>query len=148
VGITQDAKGSGLVGPLMAAGVSAGIGAAVRAQRQLDERLAITERAVLEQTRTLQRLAVDRERRRLAEAHHATVARQVEDLVSATEAARRLLVDDDERFAQAVVEVERGGRDALTTMRDVLGSLRADDLPGPGPSETHLEARALDRATA
>jgi signal transduction histidine kinase len=142
-GIAQHASGAGLIGPLMAAAASAGVGALVRSQRELAASLARTEGSVLAQVRALERIAVEGERRRLAEVHHAAVARRVERLVEAVEDARRLLAVDDPRFTAAVTEVEQGGRDALAGMRDVVGALREGDA-----SDTRLASNDAGGPTA
>jgi signal transduction histidine kinase len=141
VGLTQHADLAGIIGPLMAAGVCAGLGALMRSQRQLRERLGQTEEAVVQQNHAIQHLAVERERRRLAELHHEVVAGQVETLIASIEAARGLLRCGDAGYTRCVSEVEHGGRTALAGMRDVVGALRAEpagslDAGGPETRRT------------
>jgi signal transduction histidine kinase len=83
---------------------------------------------------TAARIAVAEERSRIARELHDIVAHAVSVMVLQTGAVRHRLPASDDR--EALVEVEKTGRAALTEMRRLLGALREDDdlelAPQPG----------------
>jgi signal transduction histidine kinase len=110
----------GLAFPV-AAGLSYG------ARTRLTQRL--RERALeLESDRERRaREAVATERRRIAGELHDVVTHSVSVMVVQAAAARRLVPTDPERAREAMVAIERTGREALNEMRRLLGILRRDD---------------------
>ena len=110
----------GLAFPV-AAGLSFG------ARTRLTQRL--RERALeLESDRERRaRDAVATERRRIAGELHDVVTHSVSVMVVQAAAARRLVPTDPERAREAMVAIERTGREALNEMRRLLGILRRED---------------------
>lgn len=94
---------------------------------------------------TAARLAVAEERARIARELHDIVAHSVSVMVLRTGAVRHKLPDDLVDDRDALREVERTGRAALSEMRRLLGAMRSDgdvDLtpqPGLGSLEPLLE---------
>jgi signal transduction histidine kinase len=89
------------------------------------------------------RLAVAEERARIARELHDVVAHSVSVMTVQAGAVRRLLTPDQEREREALLGVERTGREALTEMRRLLGMLRSTDdelALAPQPSMRHLDA--------
>jgi len=110
----------GLAFPV-AAGLSFG------ARTRLTQRL--RERALELETDRERRArdAVATERRRIAGELHDVVTHSVSVMVVQAAAARRLVPTDPERAREAMVAIERTGREALNEMRRLLGILRRDD---------------------
>ena len=77
------------------------------------------------------RLAVLEERRRIARELHDVVAHSVSVMTVQAGGVRRLLRADQERERDALLSVERTGRDALAEMRRVVGLLRDDGETAP-----------------
>ena len=96
--------------------------------READRRVVATrEHAV-----ALARAAAAEERLRIARDLHDVLAHSLSMMVVQAEVADELFARDPERARQAVSNVQRTGRDALSETRSVLGLLR--DFPGsPGP---------------
>jgi signal transduction histidine kinase len=78
----------------------------------------------------LQQQAVTDERTRIARELHDLVGHTVNVMLLQAGASRRLLDRDSERARELLVELERGGRDALTELDRVLGVLRGADHAG------------------
>jgi signal transduction histidine kinase len=124
------------------------------AMRERQARLrAVEERAHrLERERELaSRVAVADERARIARELHDVIAHSVSVMVVQAGAARRLLARDGERAAEAMREVEGGGRDALTELRRLLGVLaeRPEELvlaPQPGLGQLDALVGRIDAA--
>jgi signal transduction histidine kinase len=115
--------------------------------REVDE---AKERAVrAEQEREEQaRLAVSEERARIARELHDVVGHSVSVMTVQASAVRRLLEPDQEREREALLVVERTGREALAEMRRMVGVLRRpEEAPAlaPQPSLEQLE-RLIDNA--
>jgi signal transduction histidine kinase len=101
-----------------------------RAERAERERERLAEEAVAE------------ERARIARELHDVVAHSMSVMVVQAGGVRRLLHDDQEREREALLVVERIGREALTEMRRMLGVLRASGDGAaltPQPGLEHLD---------
>ena len=106
--------------------------AAWRAALQRD-RLAEQARTIDAQATSLQRQAVVEERLRIARELHDVVAHHVSVIGIQAAAARRVLRRDAEAAEAALRSVETSSREAVTQMRELLGTLRvaASDEPAP-----------------
>ena len=86
--------------------------------------------------------AVANERARIARELHDVVAHSMSVMVVQAAGVRRLLREDQDREREALLTVERVGREALTEMRRMLGVLRAsgeDATLTPQPGLEHLD---------
>ena len=110
----------GVVFPV-AAGTS--YGARTRLMQRLRERASELESDRERRARD----AVAAERRRIAGELHDVVTHSVSVMVVQAAAARRLVPSDPERAREAMVAIERTGREALNEMRRLLGVLRRGD---------------------
>jgi signal transduction histidine kinase len=118
--------------------------------RKFEEGDAAKERAArLEQEREEQaRVAVAEERARIARELHDVVGHSVSVMTVQASGVRRLLRDDQEREREALLIVERTGREALAEMRRMVGVLRRpEEAPAlaPQPSLEHLD-RLVEQA--
>jgi signal transduction histidine kinase len=99
----------------------------------------------LQQTRKAEeraRTAVGEERARIARELHDVVGHSVSVMTVQASAVRRLLRPDQEREREALLVVERTGREALAEMRRMVGVLRRpEEAPAlaPQPSLEHLD---------
>jgi signal transduction histidine kinase len=106
---------------------------AVRAEREREERA---------------RLAVAEERARIARELHDVVGHSVSVMTVQASGVRRLLRPDQEREREALLIVERTGREALAEMRRMVGVLRRPEegpALAPQPSLEHVE-RLVEQA--
>ena len=86
--------------------------------------------------------AVVEERTRIAREMHDVVAHSVSVMVVQSQAAQRLLEGEHSAARQALSSIETTGRQALTEMRRLLGTLRRTDAEltlAPQPSLRRLE---------
>src|SRR5215213_5405134 len=86
--------------------------------------------------------AVSEERSRIAREMHDVVAHSVSVMVVQSQAAQRLLEGEQRAARQALGSIESTGRQALTEMRRLLGTLRRTDAEltlAPQPSLSRLE---------
>jgi signal transduction histidine kinase len=111
--------------------------------------------ALADQTRAAEALmAVVEERTRIARELHDVVGHAVSLMTVQTSGVRRLLHPDQEQEREALLAVERTGRETLAEMRRVVGVLRdADEAPALAPrpslSQVHeLVAHANDTGLA
>ena len=131
VGVTaagaDDVGGTLIFGILFAVAFPVAVGLSYGARTRLTQRL--RERALeLESDRERRaRDAVAAERRRIAGELHDVVTHSVSVMVVQAAAARRLVPTDPERAREAMVAIERTGREALNEMRRLLGVLRRGD---------------------
>ena len=108
------------------------------------ERAALAERDREERAR----LAVAEERARIARELHDVVGHSVSVMTVQAAGVRRLLQPDQEREREALLIVERTGREALAEMRRMVGVLRRpEEAPAlaPQPSLEHLD-RLVEQA--
>jgi signal transduction histidine kinase len=94
------------------------------------------------------RAAVAEERARIARELHDVVGHSVSVMTVQASGVRRLLRPDQEREREALLVVERTGREALAEMRRMVGVLRRpEEAPAlaPQPSLEHLE-RLVEQA--
>ncbi|HEY7283502.1 MAG TPA: sensor histidine kinase [Actinomycetota bacterium] len=119
-------------------------GSAMRA-RVLQADAAEERAALLEREREAEALrAVVEERTRIARELHDVVGHSVSVMTVQTSAVRRRLTPDQEREREALLAVERTGREALAEMRRVVGALRdADESPALAPQPTLARVDAL-----
>ena len=106
---------------------------AVRAEREREERA---------------RAAVPEERARIARELHDVVGHSVSVMTVQASGVRRLLRPDQNREREALLIVERTGREALAEMRRMVGVLRRPEegpALAPQPSLDHLD-RLVDQA--
>jgi signal transduction histidine kinase len=106
---------------------------AARAEREREERA---------------RAAVTEERARIARELHDVVGHSVSVMTVQASAVRRLLRPEQEREREALLVVERTGREALAEMRRMVGVLRRPEegpALAPQPSLEHLE-RLVEQA--
>ncbi len=130
---TNDLKTFVFLTGLATASLLAGV--VVRALRsQLDW---LAERAArLEIERDQQAwLAAAAERARIAREMHDVVSHNIQVMVTLADAAAAARATDPDRAADAMGEVSRTGREALTDMRRMLGVLRDEPTLGSGPGE-------------
>jgi signal transduction histidine kinase len=108
------------------------------------ERAARAEREREERARS----AVTEERARIARELHDVVGHSVSVMTVQASAVRRLLRPEQEREREALLVVERTGREALAEMRRMVGVLRRpEEAPAlaPQPSLEHVE-RLVEQA--
>jgi signal transduction histidine kinase len=94
------------------------------------------------------RVAVAEERARIARELHDVVGHSVSVMTVQASGVRRLLRPDQDREREALLVVERTGREALAEMRRMVGVLRRpEEAPAlaPQPSLDHL-SRLVDQA--
>jgi signal transduction histidine kinase len=108
------------------------------------ERALLAEREHEQQART----AVAEERARIARELHDVVGHSVSVMTVQASGVRRLLRPDQEREREALLVVERTGREALAEMRRMVGVLRRpEEAPAlaPQPSLDHV-SRLVEQA--
>lgn len=138
-----DASAWAIVTTSIIAGLIFLAGAGIRARREqvrlLEERVGRAEREREESARR----AVDEERARVARELHDVVAHSMSVMVVQAGGVRSLLEPHQERQREALLAIERTGREALTEMRRMLGVLRRDGesqgalVPQPGLDHLH-----------
>lgn len=102
------------------------------------ERLAAQAATIASQSEDLQRRAVVEERLRIARELHDVVAHHVSVIGIQAAAGRRVLDRDPDATKEALTEIEGSSREAVTQMRDLLGTLRATDPdPQDGGADVH-----------
>jgi signal transduction histidine kinase len=89
------------------------------------------------------RVAVEAERARIGRELHDVIGHSISVMGVQAGAVRRVLAPELEREREALLAVERTGRDAVTEMRRLLGFLRPDD-DGAAPTEPLPTLKRLD----
>jgi signal transduction histidine kinase len=127
------------------------VGKEVHRQRQWAAEAA-EHSALLARTQRLEVCAaITAERTRIARELHDVVAHAVSAMGIQAGAARRTLASGQDAQKQALLHVERLGREALDEMQRMLGVLRTDDGDqgiGPLPDLTQVHALAVDARNA
>lgn len=127
------------------------VGREVHRQRQ-SAREAAAHSELLARTHQLETdAAVAAERTRIARELHDVVAHAISVMGVQAGAARRTLAPGQTEQSEALLDVERLGREALEEMRRMLGVLRTDEVDheiGPQPSLAQLPALAADARRA
>jgi signal transduction histidine kinase len=118
--------------------------------RKFEEADAAKERAerLAHEREDQARIAVAEERARIARELHDVVGHSVSVMTVQASGVRRLLRDDQEREREALLIVERTGREALAEMRRMVGVLRRPEegpTLAPQPSLEHLD-RLVEQA--
>jgi signal transduction histidine kinase len=93
-------------------------------------------------------LAVEADRVRIAGDLDQYLHGQVSDMAAAAASGRRSLEDGPGEAADAFVAIQGTGRETLTHMRQVVGSLRADAPTGPQPVLAQLDRLLGESDTA
>lgn len=108
----------------------------------------VAQAATIEaQSARLRDQAVVAERLRIARELHDVVAHHVSVMGVQAAAARRVMDRDPEAAATALAAVEQSSRDAVGQMRELLGTLRSDDVdPGMPPAGSGAPAPSADDA--
>ena len=104
------------------------VGRAVRRQRAIDGRLAAVAERITAEREEISRLAVEGVRARISEDVNVLVARSIASMIVSSEAAAQLLDLDSQEANSSMEAIEEMGREALTEMRRVLGSLRRSEV--------------------
>jgi signal transduction histidine kinase len=115
------------------------LGTRTRQTRELRRRVAAIE---LERAATAERAAAG-ERARITRELHDVVAHSVSVMVVQVSGVRRLLRADQGRERDALLSVERTGREALAEMRRMLGVMKSEETRAaalaPQPGLQHLD---------
>jgi signal transduction histidine kinase len=113
---------------------------------EFDERASELERQREERAR----LAVADERRRIARELHDVIGQSISVMGVQAGAVRTVLREDQRREREALLAVERTGRQAVGEMRRLIGLLRTDEdgVAAPTPSLLHVEQLAKEMRDA
>jgi signal transduction histidine kinase len=99
-------------------------------------------RALEAEQQTATRLAVERERARIARELHDVVTHNVSVMVIQAGAARKIMDAEPDQARQALLAVESGGRAAMAELRHVMGLL-AQTVEEPGSVDPSLVPMAV-----
>jgi signal transduction histidine kinase len=122
-------------------------GRGVRGYRRRAERLEALARRLEADRAVSERVAVARERHRMAHEAHDAIAHAVGEMALQASGAEQVLERDPDRAAQALGAVQDTGREAVRELREVLGILRSGD-DATGPPEAHGPPAHLAMASA
>ncbi|WP_406008377.1 histidine kinase [Streptomyces sp. NBC_00637] len=119
-----------------------GVGLGANAVHVWKQRLTALE----EEHEAAMRLAVDRERSRIARELHDIVTHNVSVMVIQAGAARKVMDTAPDRARQALLAVEAGGRTAMAELRHVMGLLTMTDDGDGGTGDAAGAGRPCDPA--
>ncbi len=123
-------------------------GSAARARRLHDQDLVARYEAMARERDQSAALARAAERTRIAREMHDVVAHSVSVMVALSDGAGAALDRAPDRSREALHELSRTGRDALSDMQRVLGALDpAEDVDDTTPADRPLEPAQTDLAT-
>lgn len=108
-----------------------GLGRVVRSRHHLVIQLE-NRNLLLESQRAAEaKVAVDRERSRIARELHDVIAHSLSVMVVQASAERRVLPRDAESTRSVFLSIEQAGREALAELRRLLGIIRKEEGPAP-----------------
>jgi signal transduction histidine kinase len=113
--------------PTVIFAITAAVARGLRHRALLARELALRNERLEVEREVQAATAVADERRRIARELHDVVAHSVSVMVVQSGAARRVLDDDPDQAMEALGEVERNGRQALSELRRLLGLMRDGD---------------------
>jgi signal transduction histidine kinase len=113
--------------PTVIFAITAAVARGLRHRALLARELALRNERLEVEREAQAATAVADERRRIARELHDVVAHSVSVMVVQSGAARRVLDDDPDQAMEALGEVERNGRQALSELRRLLGLMRDGD---------------------
>jgi signal transduction histidine kinase len=113
--------------PTVIFAITAAVARGLRHRALLARELALRNERLEVEREAQAATAVADERRRIARELHDVVAHSVSVMVVQSGAARRVLDDDPDQAVEALGEVERSGRQALSELRRLLGLMRDGD---------------------
>jgi signal transduction histidine kinase len=109
-------------------------GQGVRGYRVQAARLRELAARLEEERAVSERVAVARERQRMAHETHDAIAHAVGEMVLQASGAEQVLACEPDRARRALAAIQRTGREAVDELRQVLGVLRATDA-NPRPED-------------
>jgi signal transduction histidine kinase len=110
--------------PVLVAAITVSVARGLRHRALLTRELALRNERLETEREAEAVAAVGEERRRIARELHDVVAHAVSVMVVQSGAARRVLDDQPDQAVEALAEVERSGRQALSELRRLLGLMR------------------------
>jgi signal transduction histidine kinase len=110
--------------PIVIFAITASIARGLRHRALLARELALRNERLEAEREAQAAAAAGEERRRIARELHDVVAHSVSVMVVQSGAARRVLDAEPDQAVQALAEVERSGRQALSELRRLLGLMR------------------------
>lgn len=133
---------------LSATGLGLLVGRAVRTLGTETEVLAARNEVLRVERDESAAVAVAAERARIARELHDVIGHSISVMGVQAGAVRRRLTPEQEREREALLVVERTGRDAVAEMRQLLGFLRPDGGPEPATTPLPTLQRADDLVAA
>lgn len=108
-----------------------GLGRVVRSRHHLVIQLEKRNLLLESQRAALAKVAVERERSRIARELHDVIAHSLSVMVVQASAERRVLPRDAESTRSVFLSIEQAGREALAELRRLLGIIRKEEGPAP-----------------
>jgi len=131
--------------PTVIFAITAAVARGLRHRALLARELALRNERLEVEREAQAATAVADERRRIARELHDVVAHSVSVMVVQSGAARRVLDDDPDQAMEALGEVERSGREALSELRRLLGLMRdGNDDDGAAAREPQPTLAGID----
>ncbi len=142
--------GTSMAVPVLLTGVGLVVGRALGVLRFEADEFAEREARLQRERDEQARVAVAEERRRIARELHDVIGHSISVMGVQAGAVRSVLRDDQVREREALLAVERTGRQAVGEMTRLIGLLRAADetLDGPAPSLGRIEQLVADLRNA